>query len=82
VRILNDLKAAVALSAQAQAQTSPASEPLERRYPIPIPSAPTEPAARPYLGLSLDKVVERLGLPTKQTGDELVREIEYRTKGC
>ena len=86
MRILNELKAAaiacLALSAQAQARTNPASEPLERGYPIPVPAPPTEPAARPYLGLSLDKVVERLGLPTNQTGDERVREVVYKTKRC
>lgn len=84
--ILDGLRGAVAvclvLSAQAQAQTNAASEPMERGYPIPIPAPPTEPAAGPFLGLSLENVIERLGLPTNQEGDERVREVEYKTKGC
>jgi hypothetical protein len=74
--------ACLILSAQAQAQTNGASEPIERGYPIPIPAPPTEPAAKPFLGLSLENVIERLGLPTSQEGDERVREVEYRAKGC
>lgn len=54
----------------------------EDGYPIPLPPFPTEPAARPYLGWPLDRLVEELGAPSLQVGDDLVRELTYRADGC
>lgn len=71
-----------ALESCAPIQVNRAEEPHADGYPIPIPPPPTELGARSYLKILYSELLERLGAPTTDIGDDLVREVEYKTRSC
>lgn len=60
----------------------PQGLPSETPFAHPALPPPTEPEARQYLQISYNDLIDQLGSPSNNVGDDLVREVYYTAEEC